>query len=896
MESSHALLLIALIATSAIFHLVQAQDPDQEGFISLDCGLPPTDPSPYIEPITRLKFTSDSNFIQSGQIGRTDTTLQAQFPKQHTTLRYFPDGLRNCYNLTVKKGTNYLIRARFGYGNYDGLNSFPKFDLYVGPNFWMTLDLKRYENFSWEEITHIARSDSLDICLVKNGESIPLISALELRPLPNNSYITTAGLGPRLTLDCGKSRYPDDAYDRAWISYFQDDWKQISTGLTVNTSDSFRLPQAALKTAGIPAFGSSTFVDKEYPDSSQDRVYMYLHFSEVQVLAANETREFDISFNNDSVIQSYKPVYLQSKTVYNKLPVICEDKECVLSLKKTPKSTHPPMLNAIEVFTVTEFLQSETFESDVIAIKNIRATYGVKRISWQGDPCVPRKFLWEGLNCTESTDTYTVPRITSLDLSSSGLTGTIAAEIFHLTNLVKLDLSNNKLVGGVPEFLANMKSLVLLNLTKNDLNGSIPQALRDREKKGLRLLVDGDENNPCRAGACDPKKKFPVLIVALVASAVVVALVALALFFVFRKKKASNHVEAIPRSPTTPLANVASNGISETLIGTKRKKFTYSEVIKMTNNFQRALGEGGFGTVYHGDLDGSQQVAVKLLSQSSTQGYKEFKAEVELLLRVHHINLVNLVGYCDEGDHLALIYEYMSNGDLKHHLSGEAWPGKGKISVLSWNTRLRIAIDAALGLEYLHIGCRPSMVHRDVKSTNILLDEKFSAKIADFGLSRSFQVGGESHVSTVVAGTPGYLDPEYYKTGRLAEMSDVYSFGIVLLEIITNQRVIDQTREKSHITEWTAFMLNRGDITRIMDPNLQGDYNSRSVWRALEVAMLCANPMSEKRPSMSQVIIELKECFRSENSGNSNNQDMNSQNSLEQSMSFDTKVATPSAR
>lgn len=136
----------------------------------------------------------------------------------------------------------------------------------------------------------------------------------------------------------------------------------------------------------------------------------------------------------------------------------------------------------------------------------------------------------------------------------------------------------------------------------------------------------------------------------------------------------------------------------------------------------------------------------------------------------------------------------------------------------------------------------------------------------------------------------------YYKTGRLAEKSDVYSFGIVLLEIITNQRVIDQTREKSHITEWTAFMLNRGDITRIMDPNLQGHYNSRSVWRALEVAMLCANPISEKRPSMSQVIIELKECFMSENSGNSNNQDMNSQASLEQSMSFDTKAATPSAR
>ncbi|ESQ37347.1 hypothetical protein EUTSA_v10003046mg, partial [Eutrema salsugineum] len=201
-----------------------------------------------------------------------------------------------------------------------------------------------------------------------------------------------------------------------------------------------------------------------------------------------------------------------------------------------------------------------------------------------------------------------------------------------------------------------------------------------------------------------------------------------------------------------------------------------------------------------------------------------------------------------------------------------------------------------IGLEYLHFGCRPSMVHRDVKSTNILLDERYSAKIADFGLSRSYQLEDESHhVSTAIAGTPGYLDPEYYRTGRLAEMSDVYSFGIVLLEIITNQRVMDLTRDKSHIAEWTAFMLIRGDITRIMDPNLHGDYNSRSVWRALELAMLCANPSSEKRPSMFQVVIELKECLASEISMKSNNQDMDSHSSSEVSLSFDTKVV-PSAR
>ncbi|CAH8387110.1 unnamed protein product [Eruca vesicaria subsp. sativa] len=436
-----------------------------------------------------------------------------------------------------------------------------------------------------------------------------------------------------------------------------------------------------------------------------------------------------------------------------------------------------------------------------------------------------------------------------------------------------------------------MKSLLIINLSKNNLSISIPQALLKRKKEGLKLIVDGDEINKCLPGSCVLKKKFPVIIVALVASAVVVLIVAVLFFiFVLRKKKTSSHVEAIIPSGVTPRAHFTPTSTSEGTIETQKRRYSHAEVVEMTNNFKRALGEGGFGVVYHGYLNGKQQVAVKVLSESSSQGYKHFKAEVELLLRVHHINLVNLVGYCDERDHLALLYEYMSNGDLKYHLSG-----KQGGSVLSWSTRLQIAVDAALGLEYLHIGSQPSMVHRDVKSTNILLDEQFSAKIADFGLSRSFQLEDESHVSTVVAGTPGYLDPEYYRTGRLAETSDVYSFGIVLLEIITNQPVIDQTRGKSHITDWTAFMLNSGDITRIMDPKLKGEYNSRSVWRAIELAMLCANPSSEKRPSMSQVVIELKECLASENSVKSKSQDTNSHSSFEMSMSFDTK-AVPRAR
>ncbi|EFH70595.1 predicted protein [Arabidopsis lyrata subsp. lyrata] len=187
------------------------------------------------------------------------------------------------------------------------------------------------------------------------------------------------------------------------------------------------------------------------------------------------------------------------------------------------------------------------------------------------------------------------------------------------------------------------------------------------------------------------------------------------------------------------------------------------------------------------------------------------------------------------------------------------------------------------------------MVHRDIKTTNILLNEHLQAKLADFGLSRSFPIEGETHVSTVVAGTIGYLDPEYYRTNWLTEKSDVYSFGIVILEIITNKPVIDQNREKRHIAEWVGQMLTKGDIKSITDPSLHGDYDSSSVWKAVELAMSCLNPSSINRPTMTQVVSELNECLASENLRGGQSQEMDSQSSIEVSMTFEPE-ANPAAR
>ncbi|EOA26303.1 hypothetical protein CARUB_v10024714mg [Capsella rubella] len=880
-------LWLAIFGTFAFMVVAQKQ----EGFISLDCGFP-IEESPYSDPSTGLTFTSDSTYIQTGKSGRVDKELNKLFRKPYLTVRYFPEGKRNCYSLDVNRGTNYLILVTFIYGNYDGLNVYPNFDLYLGPDKWARIDLEGRQNGTYEEIIHRARSSSLDICLVKTGPTSPIISAIELRPLRNDTYVTHSGsLRSSFRVYCSTSdreiRYADDSYDRVWHQFFSSSYTYITTSLNISNSDSFEVPKAALKSAATPKNVSAPLIITWKPRPSNAEVYFYLHFAEIQTLAANETREFDIVFKGNFNYSGFSPRKFELFTAFTSAPVQCDSDGCNLQLIRTPKSTLPPLINALEAYTIIEFPQLGTNLSDVSAIKNIKATYRLSKTSWQGDPCLPQELSWENLGCSYA-NISTPPSIISLNLSASGLTGTISPILQNLTHIQELDLSNNSLTGPVPAFLANIKSLSLINLSGNNLTGSVPQTLLDREKEGLVLKLEG---NPqlCTLSSCNQKEKNGLLVpvVASIASVLIVIVVVVGLFFVFRKKKVPSDVQAPPSLPVVDVGHA-----KESSFLSKKIRFTYVEVQEMTNNFQRVLGEGGFGVVYHGCVNVTQQVAVKLLSQSSSQGYKHFKAEVELLMRVHHINLVSLVGYCDEGDHLALIYEYMPNGDLKQHLSRKRG---GSGYVLSWESRLRVAVDAALGLEYLHTGCKPPMVHRDIKSTNILLNERFEGKLADFGLSRSFPMGNETHVSTVVAGTPGYLDPEYYQTNWLTEKSDVYSFGIVLLEIITNRRIIDQTRGKPHIVEWVGLIVRTGDIGNIIDPNLQGDYDVGSVWKAIELAMSCVNHSSARRPSMSQVVNDLKECVISENSRTGGSREMNSISSIEFSMDIDTEVI-PKAR
>ncbi|KAK7394110.1 hypothetical protein VNO78_14629 [Psophocarpus tetragonolobus] len=287
--------------------------------------------------------------------------------------------------------------------------------------------------------------------------------------------------------------------------------------------------------------------------------------------------------------------------------------------------------------------------------------------------------------------------------------------------------------------------------------------------------------------------------------------------------------------------------------------FTFRELAVATKNFRpdSFVGEGGFGRVYKGRLETTGQiVAVKQLDKNGLQGNREFLVEVLMLSLLHHPNLVNLIGYCADGDQRLLVYEFMPLGSLEDHLH-DLPPDK---EPLDWNTRMKIAAGAAKGLEYLHDKANPPVIYRDFKSSNILLDEGYHPKLSDFGLAKLGPVGDKSHVSTRVMGTYGYCAPEYAMTGQLTVKSDVYSFGVVFLELITGRKAIDSTQPhgEQNLVTWARPLFNdRRKFSKLADPKLQGQFPMRGLYQALAVASMCIQESAATRPLIGDVVTAL---------------------------------------
>uniref|UniRef100_K3Z4P9 non-specific serine/threonine protein kinase n=1 Tax=Setaria italica TaxID=4555 RepID=K3Z4P9_SETIT len=395
--------------------------------------------------------------------------------------------------------------------------------------------------------------------------------------------------------------------------------------------------------------------------------------------------------------------------------------------------------------------------------------------------------------------------------------------------------------------------------------------------------------NPSKPSSSGPPPGSPsaplggrgvIVAIAAVLAVLVLSLIVTAVWFANkRKRKRKDGYRADFMSPTSPFssnqpssgsANVGSSidpsvhtsysagsprlkqCLSDISMGNSRF-FSYEELYQITDGFsaQKLLGEGGFGSVYKGRLPDGTYVAIKRLKDGGGQGEREFQAEVEIISRVHHRHLVSLVGYCISNDQRLLVYDFVPNNTLHYHLHG--------MPVLKWSTRIKIAAGAARGIAYLHEDCHPRIIHRDIKSSNILLDNNFEAKVADFGLAR-LALDAVTHVTTRVMGTFGYMAPEYASSGKLTERSDVFSFGVVLLELITGRKPVDASRPlgDESLVEWARPLLSRaldtGDLEGLVDPRLEKQLDVPEMFRMIEAAAACIRHSASRRPRMSQVV------------------------------------------
>ncbi|GFQ01846.1 probable serine/threonine-protein kinase cx32 chloroplastic, partial [Phtheirospermum japonicum] len=306
-------------------------------------------------------------------------------------------------------------------------------------------------------------------------------------------------------------------------------------------------------------------------------------------------------------------------------------------------------------------------------------------------------------------------------------------------------------------------------------------------------------------------------------------------------------------------SGIDEQGISQMLAHPNLRVFSLSELRAATRNFKNdtVLGEGGFGKVYKGWLDDrSSAIAVKRLNSESMQGFQEWQSEVNFLGRLSHPNLVKLLGYGWEDTELLLIYEFMQKGSLENHLFGRG----SSVQPLPWDIRLQILIGAARGLAFLHSSDR-KVIYRDFKASNILLDGSYHAKISDFGLAKMGPTASRSHVTTQVMGTYGYAAPEYVATGHLYVKSDVYGFGVVLVEMLTGLRALDQNRPSGqhNLVDWIKpHLSDRRRLKHVMDSRLEGIYPSKSALHIAKLALTCLESEPKNRPSMQEIVETLE--------------------------------------
>lgn len=875
MEKRFLLLLIWF----PLLLLPDSSSAQMPGFVSINCG----GEGNFTDDIG-LNWTSDE-FLTYGVSASMSVANETR--KEYTSVRHFPvDERKYCYNLNVVSRTRYLVRATFLYGNFDNNNVYPKFEISLGATRWATIVISDANTIESQELIFLASSPTVSVCLSGATTGRPFISTLELRQFNGSVYYTDfekdfyLGVSARINFGADSEapiRYPDDPFDRIWESdsvkkanFLVDvaaGTKKISTTSPIDVSSSELPPQKVMQTAVVGTNGSLTY--RLNLDGFPGFGWAFTYFSEIEDLAPNETRKFrlvlpgepelskaivNIQENAQGKNRVYEPGYPNISLPF------------VLSFRfgKTSDSTKGPLINAMEI---NKYVEKNDGSIDGAVIGNVLSLYSPANWTQEGgDPCLPVPWSWVQCN----TDNQ--PRIISILLSGKNLTGNIPLDLTKLTGLEQLSLDgnsltgpipdfsacinlkiihleNNRLTGELPSFLANLPNLRELYVQNNMLSGKIPSGLLSKD---LVFNYTGNVNLREDSGKA---KNVKIIIGSTIGAAVLLIAAIVFLILLCKGKKKNDEKEKLPQPlpihrPVSSLSNAPTEAAH---------CFALSEIVDATKDFEKKIGSGGFGVVYYGKLKDGREIAVKVLTSNSFQGKREFSNEVSLLSRIHHRNLVQFLGYCQEEGKSLLVYEFMHNGTLKEHLYGPLTREKS----LNWIKRLEIAEDSAKGIEYLHTGCVPAVIHRDLKTSNILLDKHNRAKVSDFGLSK-LAVDGVSHVSSIVRGTVGYLDPEYYISQQLTDKSDVYSFGVILLELMSGQEAISNESfgvNCRNIVQWAKMHIESGDIQGIIDPSLQNEYDIQSMWKIAEKALMCVQPHGHMRPSISEVMKEVQDAI-----------------------------------
>ncbi|XP_059449772.1 receptor protein kinase TMK1 [Corylus avellana] len=525
--------------------------------------------------------------------------------------------------------------------------------------------------------------------------------------------------------------------------------------------------------------------------------------------------------------------------------------------------------------------------------------------NWKGnDPCA-ESADWVGISCSNGS-------ITVINFQKMGLTGSISPAFASLKSLQRLVLAGNNLTGSIPEELITLPALVELDVSSNQLYGKIPAFKRNvmvntngnqdigKDKSSSSSQGAPSQNSTIpstRTGSGDGgssghsvKKKsssfIGVIVFSVVGAVFVIFLIGLLVFCLnkmkqkrFSRVQSPNAMVIHPRHSgsdnesvkiTVAGSSVSVGAISETqtlpsseagdiqMVEAGNMVISIQVLRNVTNDFSKdnILGQGGFGTVYKGELHDGTKIAVKRMESGviAGKGLTEFKSEIAVLTKVRHRHLVALLGYCLDGNERLLVYEYMPQGTLSRHLFN--WAEEG-LKPLEWTKRLTIALDVARGVEYLHGLAHQSFIHRDLKPSNILLGDDMRAKVADFGLVR-LAPEGKGSIETRIAGTFGYLAPEYAVTGRVTTKVDIYSFGVILMELITGRRALDETQpeESMHLVTWFKRMhINKDFFRKAIDPTIDlNEETLASVSTVAELAGHCCAREPYQRPDMGHAV------------------------------------------